>query len=94
MNAIELFKKIYNEEIKEDECIEVLHPEEENYYLLRDECKRFDERDLISCLLFKEYKFKIVNQDEAQKKLDKADRLQKIENLKEQLKELEETDEL
>ena len=44
--------------------------------------------------MFKEYKFKIVNQDEAQKKLDKADRLQKIENLKEQLKELEETDEL
>lgn len=43
MNAIELFKKIYNEEIKEDECIEVLHPEEENYYLLRDKYKRFDE---------------------------------------------------
>ena len=94
MNAIELFKKIYNEEIKEDECIEVLHPEEENYYLLRDNYKRFDEQDLISWLLFKEYKFKIVNQDEVQKKLDKAQKEEKIEDLKKQLKELEETDKL
>ena len=90
MNAIELFEKIYNEELKEDECIEILHPEEKNHYILRDKFKSFDRQELISCLMFKEYKFKIVNQEEVMKKLEKQKKLQRIEELKKELKELEE----
>ena len=57
MDGKELFNKIYDDEINEDECIQVLHPQEENHYLMRNNNGVFDKNELFRCLLFKDYKF-------------------------------------
>ena len=53
MNAKELFELLYDEKISDEECIEVIHPAEEDHFILRDGClKKFDEYELLGCLLF------------------------------------------
>ena len=88
MNGKELFNKIYDNKIKEDECIQVLHPKEENHYLMRNNNGEFDKNELIRCLLFKDYTFEIVNQEDATKTLDEMAKQEEIKRLEERLKEL------
>ena len=88
MNGKELFEKIYDDKIDIEDCIQVMHPQENNHYLMRDNNGNFDTKELIRCLLFKDYTFEIVNQQEAQDKLNKIARLNEIERLEARLKEL------
>ena len=93
MNAKELFELLYEEKISDEECIEVLHPEEKDHFLLRKGClKKFDKYDLLGCLLFKEYKFAIKNQEEVEKYLEKRDKARKIERLEKELSKLKNSD--
>lgn len=81
-NAKEMFEMIYDNKINKEDCIEVVHPEEDMHYLYRNDYGEFDEQELIGCLLFKEYKFKIVNQKKAEQKeleRDKKERIKKLE---------------
>jgi len=81
-NAKEMFEMIYDNKINKDDCIEVVHQKEDMHYLYRNDYGEFDEEELIGCLLFKEYKFKIVNQKEAEEKVlerDKQERIKKLE---------------
>lgn len=93
MNGKELFSIIYDDNINEDECIQVLHPQEQNHYLVRDINGEFDKDELFGCLLFKEYTFKIVNQQEAIETLNEIARLNEIERLEKRLKELKNQEE-
>ena len=94
MNGEEIFNLLYDGKIKQDECIEVIHDEEEgNHFILRykygnNNYGDFDEYELISCLLFKEYKFKIIKQDEAHRRLEQQKKQEEIERLEKRLKEL------
>jgi len=89
-NAKEIFAMLYDGAITEDDCIEVVHPEEEYHYLFRNDWGSFDEEDLIGCLLFKEYKFKIVNQKEAEKLKFNQEKQERIEKLERELAKLKE----
>ena len=84
-NAKEIFAMLYDRAISEDDCIEIVHPEEQNHYLFRNSYGDFDEDDLIGCLLFKEYKFRIVNQQRAKKKVFEDEKQEKIERLEKEL---------
>lgn len=84
-NAIELFTMLYNGEISEEECIEVIHKEEQDHYIMRDKFGNLDEYELINCLLFKEYKFKVVNQAKVEKKLAEKNKAKRIEQLEAEL---------
>ena len=89
MNAKELFELLYDEKISDEECIEVIHPAEEDHFILRDGClKKFDEYELLGCLLFKEYKFAIRNQNKVEKHLEEKDKAKKIERLEKELSRL------
>ena len=60
MNAKEIFNLLYDGQIKNDECIEVIYDGEVNHFILRynhgnDNYSDFDSTELMSCLLFKEY---------------------------------------
>lgn len=91
MNGIELFTKLYNDEIADDECIKVLHPKEKDHYILRKSClRKFDEYDLLSCLLFKEYKFEIKNQHKVETYLEKKNKMERIAQLEKELQKLKE----
>lgn len=91
MNGIELFTKLYNDEITDEECIKVIHPEETDHYILRKSClKKFDEYDLLGCLLFKEYKFEIKNQSKVELYLEKKQRKERIERLEREIQRLKE----
>ncbi len=82
-NAIEIFTMLYNDEITEKQCIEVIHEQEQDHYLMRNRLGNFDEYELMCCLLFKEYKFKVVNQATVEKKLaekNKQDRIKQLES--------------
>ena len=93
MNAKELFELLYDEKINEDECIEVLHPEEKDHFILRDGYwNEFDKDELFGCLLFKEYKFAVRKQDKIKKYLEKRDREEKIEKLEKELSILKNSD--
>ncbi len=93
MNAKEIFNLLYDEKIKNDECIEVICDEEVNHFILRynygnNNYGEFDNAELMSCLLFKEYKFKIIKQKEAYKRLKEQEKQEEIERLEKKLKEL------
>lgn len=88
MNGKEMFNKIYDGELKEDECIQVLHPQEENHYLMRNANGDFDKNELFRCLLFKDYKFDIIKQEDAIKTLKEKSKQEEIERLEARLKEL------
>lgn len=93
MNGKELFELLYEDKISDEECIEVIHPEEEDHFILRYGClKKFDEYDLLSCLLFQEYKFVIRKQDKVEKYLEKRDRARRIEKLEKELSKLKNGD--
>ena len=69
MNGKELFNLLYDEKIKDDECIEVIHPDEKDHFIMRHPwTNKFDLKELMSCLLFKEYTFKIIKQSEAEER--------------------------
>lgn len=87
-NAIEIFTMLYNDEISEEECIEVVHPEESGHYLLRNRFGEFDRDELIRNLLFKEYNFKIVNQKEIEAMLAEQQKQNRISQLEAELKRL------
>ena len=84
-NGIEIFTMLYNGEISEEECIEVIHKEESDHYIMRNNIGVFDEYELLGCLLFKEYKFKVVNQEKVKKKLAEKNKQQRIEKLENEL---------
>ena len=88
-NGKEIFEMLYDNEINDSECIEVIHPDEVNHFIFRNENNQFDRFDLINCLLFKEYQFKIVDQKNAEKKILDIERKNRISNLKKELEELE-----
>lgn len=90
MNGIELFTKLYNEEITDEECIKVIHPEEKEHYILRERNRRgnFDEYDLLGCLLFKEYKFEIKNQSKVELYLEDKHKKEKIARLEKEIQRL------
>lgn len=93
MNGIELFTKLYNDEITDDECIKVIHPEERDHYILRQWCtKRFDTYELLTSLLYQEYKFEIKNQSKVEAYLEKKNKQQRIEKLEKELQKLKESD--
>lgn len=93
MNGIELFTKLYNGEITNDECIKVIHPEERDHYILRQGCtKRFDDYELLSCLLYTEYKFEIKNQSKVEAYLKNKNKQQRIEKLEKELQKLKGSD--
>lgn len=93
-NAKEIFSMLYENEISQEDCIEAVHPEEENHYLFRREwSNNFDQADLLGCLLFKEYKFRIVNQEKAKKIMLKKDKKNRIESLERELKKLKGSEE-
>ena len=93
LNAKELFELLYDEKITEDECIEVLHPEEEDHFILRDgSWNEFDNNELFGCLLFKEYKFAVRNQNKIEKYLEKKDKEEKIAKLEKELERLKNVD--
>lgn len=94
-NAKEIFRMLYDNEIKNDECIEVICEGEKNHFILRYNYGNsnygnfFDNNELMSCLLFKEYNFKIIKQDDAIRRLDderKEDRINQLENELKKLK--------
>ena len=84
-NGIELFTMLYNGEITEEQCIEVIHEKEQDHYIMRNKIGNFDEYELMGCLLFKEYKFKVVNQAKIEKKLAEKNKQQRIEQLESEL---------
>ena len=85
-DAKEIFNMLYENEISQEDCIEVVHPEEEDHYLFRREwSNNFNQEDLLSCLLFKEYKFRVVNQEEAKKVVKEKERKNRIERLEREL---------
>ena len=89
MNGIELFTKLYNDEITDDECIKVIHPAESDHYILRTGCtKRFDTYELLSCLLYQEYKFEIKNQSKVETYLEKKNKQKRIAQLEKELQKL------
>ena len=88
MNGKEMFNKIYDDEVNIEDCIQVMHPQEQNHYLIRNTNGEFDKNELIRCLLFKEYTFKTINQEQALKNLDKIAKQNEIERLEARLKEL------
>ncbi len=88
MNGKELFEKIYDDIINVEDCIQVIHPQEDHHYIMRNSNGCFDANELMRCLLFKEYTFRIVNQQEAQNELNNMARLDEIARLEERLKEL------
>ncbi|HAV90184.1 MAG TPA: hypothetical protein DCW44_02785 [Eubacterium sp.] len=88
-DAKEIFNMLYEDKIDQEDCIEAVHPEEENHYLFRREwSNNFDQADLLGCLLFKEYKFRIVNQEKAKKIVLEKDKKNRIESLERELKKL------
>lgn len=93
MNGIELFTKLYNQEIELDDCIEVIHPKEENHYIFRKDYgdKEFDYYELMTTLLYKEYKFTFQNQETIKKKLKKLEIEELIKIKEKELKELQES---
>ena len=94
MNGIELFTKLYNGEITNKECIKVIHPEEEDHYILRKGYGRrnFDEYDLLGCLLFKEYKFEIKNQNKVELYLEDKHKKEKIARLEKEIQRLKDSE--
>lgn len=93
LNAKELFELLYDEKITEDECIEVLHPEEKDHFILRNSYwNEFDKDELFGCLLFKEYKFAVRNQKKIEKYLEKKDKEEKIAKLEKELERLKNVD--
>lgn len=87
-NSKEIFAMLYDDEISEYDCIEVVHPQEESHYLFRNSWGNFEYKELISCLLFKEYKFRIVNQNDAIKLKYSKERQEEIERLERRIAEL------
>lgn len=92
--AKEIFNMLYDNKISQEDCIEVVHPEEENHYLLRRGWSNdFNKDDLFGCLLFKEYKFRIVNQKEAEIKISKKQKGKRIKELERELEKLKRNEE-
>lgn len=89
-NGKEIFEMLYDEIITEDQCLKVIHPEEENHYILRNRIGHFDEYELLSNLLYKPYNFEIVNQKRTEMKLLKLNKEKKIKELEKELKKLKE----
>lgn len=94
-NGKEMFEMIYDGKIKNDECIQVIHKDfEREFFILRynygnNNYGDFDDKELCQHLLFKEYNFKIVKQDDAYTILEKQQKQEKIERLKRELSKLE-----
>ena len=85
-DAKEIFNMLYENEISQEDCIEVVHPEEENHYLFRKEwSNNFNLEDLLGCLLFKEYKFRVVNQEKAKDMVNDKLRKKRIKDLEREL---------
>ena len=80
MNGIEIFTKLYNEEIAEDECLEY-----NGNYLLRDTSGKFNNNELIKCLLSKDNVFKIENQQEVESKIAEKQKQERISQLEAEL---------
>ena len=95
MTGKEIFEMLYDGKIANNECIEVICEDEENHFILRgvcsiieDEYYDFDYDELLDALLFKDYKFKIIKQKEAYKRLEEQEKEEKIRELEKQLKKL------
>lgn len=89
LNGKELFELLYDGKISEEQCIEVIHPQEQDHYILRQGfSNNFDEWDLLTNLLYKEYKFVIRNQKRVENYLKEKNRKKKIQELEEQLERL------
>lgn len=89
LNGKELFELLYDDKITEEQCIEVIHPQESDHYILRQGyLNKFDEWDLLTNLLYKEYKFVIRNQKRVENYLKERNRKKKIQELEEQLERL------
>lgn len=95
MNGIELFEKLYNDEIGEAQCIYVKHPDEEpnQHFILRNLWGKFDNEELLRNLLFKEYTFELKNQQEIKKILKEKERKEEITRLEQKLERLKKEDE-
>lgn len=89
MTGEEIFSKIYNQELDQDECIKILNSYENRYaYIFRLDSGNFDFYELMQILLIKDYKFEIVNQDVAEEELRRLERKRRIKQLEKELKEL------
>lgn len=66
---------------------------EDHYLLRRGWSNDFNKDDLFGCLLFKEYKFKIVNQKEAEIKISKKQKRKRIKELERELEKLKRNEE-
>lgn len=81
-NGKEIFEMIYDSQISDEECLEVIYEGNTEHYLLKDSNGYFDDDDLITDLLFKKYSFKVVNQAEIESKIaekQKQDRISQLE---------------
>lgn len=97
MNQRELFEKIYNNEITENEVIVQQHKEyeEDIDYILNDGHYfwKYYGTNTVSLDFFKkdeDYEYEIISRDEFIKIKDEEERQEKIKELKEKLAELEE----
>lgn len=89
LNGKELFELLYDDKITEEQCIEVIHPQETDHYILRQGClNKFDEWDLLTNLLYKEYKFVIRNQKRVVNKLNEKKKNEIIADLERRLAKL------
>ena len=89
-NGKEIFAMIYDDEISTEECIKIIHPDAE-FYLLRDKFGEFDKKELMMSLLFKEYNFEIVNQQEVEVMLAEKQKQERIKQLEAELERLKGT---
>lgn len=96
MNQRELFEKIYNNEITENEVIVQQHKkyEEDIDYILNDERDfwEYNGSDTISLSFFKkdeDYEYEIISKDEFIRITDEEERQKKIDELKKELSRLE-----
>ena len=81
-NGKEIFEMIYDGQISDEDCLEVIYEGNTEHYLLKNSNGYFDDYDLITDLLFKEYSFKVVNQAEIESKIaekQKQDRISQLE---------------
>lgn len=96
MNQKELFEKIYNEEITDNEVIVQKHKkdEEDIDYIINDSFDfwYYNANHIVSLYFFKkynDYEYDIISKDEFEKIINEQERQEKIKKLKEELAILE-----
>ena len=84
-NGKEIFTMIYDGQISDEECLEVIVEEGIKHYLLKDSSGKFDEHNLLNDLLQKDYSFKVVNQAEVEREIAEKQKQERISQLETEL---------